>query len=100
MNGTVNRDIMPLPLLVNYQKDSRNLAILEFEYDHFSELTEAQHNEVISAMTFAHEDRLGVAAGRISDKTAFIALHYRAEADGMVEDPRRKLGEQIRAMMA
>ena len=53
------------------------------------------YDEMIENMAFAHMDGIGAAPGYISDKTAYIALHYRQKAADVNRDSASDLVEQL-----
>ena len=66
-----------LELLENYHKRAREIALLRYELAHPVRVTE---DELIEAMSYAHQDGVGRPEGHISNKTLYIALNYREQA--------------------
>lgn len=73
MNSTDNRSALPLPLLENYRKDTQTIESLRYALDH---AVRVSPGEMINAMNFAHSEGIGIVTGHVSDKTAYIAMHY------------------------
>ena len=62
-----------LTTLKNYRSNLASIEILQFE---LSMPLRTTGDEVIESMNFAVGDSIGGVKGHISDKTAYIALHY------------------------
>ena len=92
MNSMSSKGAMPLPLLENYQEDTRKIEILRFELKVSSDISD---DEIITAMNFTHEDGTGVMSGRVSDKTAYIALHYRQKAEAISRESTNQLASKL-----
>ena len=92
MNSTDNRSAMPLPLLENYRNDTQTIESLRYALDHAARISP---EETISAMNFAHSDSIGNVTGHISDKTAYIALHYQQETATVNQESHGKLAAQL-----
>lgn len=70
-------------LLKHYHEIKRDMEILKFEIERFCGLSYA---EVITALTFTNPDGEYVQNSNVSDKTARIALAYRATTDNLNVD--------------
>lgn len=92
MNSTNNKEAMPLLLLENYQEDTRKIEILRFEIKVSSDISD---EEIITAMNYEHGDGVGGITGHISDKTAYIALHYRQKAETLSKESTSKLASKL-----
>lgn len=66
-----------IALLERYPDTMRKIAVLRYELEHPATVSP---DEMISAMSLAHGDGEGRAAGHISNKTLFIAMNYQTEA--------------------
>ena len=82
MNST-NRKANPVELLENYRSDTQTIAILRRA---LNDRPHASAEEIISTMNFGHCDAIGSATNHISDKTAYIALHYEQKMDDVNYD--------------
>ena len=51
--------------------------------------------EMINAMNFAHSEGIGTVIGHVSDKTAYIALHYQQEIATINKESNGKLAAQL-----
>lgn len=67
-----------ISFLEAYQKHLRQIALLRYELAHPAHVTPG---EMLDAMSFAHGDGSGYSKGHISNKTLYIALNYREQAD-------------------
>lgn len=66
-----------ISLLEQYHDTKRKIAVLRYELEHPATVSP---DEMIRAMSFAHGDGEGHAAGHISNKTLYIAMNYQTEA--------------------
>lgn len=66
-----------LDLLDSYHRRTRDIALLRYELAHPAQVTE---DEVIDAMSYAHQEGTGRPEGHISNKTLYIALNYQDQA--------------------
>lgn len=69
-----------LGLLENYQQDTATISLLNMALNRAPRVSA---EEVIGSMNFAHGDGIGAATGHISDRTAFIAMHYLGKTDAI-----------------
>ena len=67
-----------LNLLDTYQDRERKIAVLRYELEHPAQISP---EEMIGAMSFARGDGTGRTEGHISNKTLYIALNYKDQAD-------------------
>lgn len=81
-----------LALLKNYRKDSNTIKVYRFELSTFAHVT---GDEVIEAMNFASGDGVGGVNGHISDKTAYIAMHYSQKVDSLNSESSKSLAERL-----
>ena len=92
MNSVDNRSVMPLPLLENYRNDTQTIESLRYALNHAAHVSP---DDMIDAINFAHTEGIGTVTGHISDKTAYIALHYQQEADSVNKESNGKLAAQL-----
>jgi len=67
-----------LNLLESYQDRERKIAVLRYELDHPMQISQ---DEMIRTMNFTRGDGTGRTDGHISNKTLYIALNYKEQAD-------------------
>ena len=67
-------------LLYDYHKRARKIALLRYELHCPEHVT---HDELIEAMSYAHQDGIGRDRCHVSNKTPYIALNYRDQAERM-----------------
>lgn len=67
-------------LLYGYHKRARKIALLRYELNCLEQVT---HDELIEAMSYAHQDGIGRDRCHVSNKTPYIALNYRDQAERM-----------------
>lgn len=91
MNSTGNK-AKPVVLLENYRSDSQTIAVLR---DALHDAPRASAHEIIDSMNFSHGDGMGGSVGHISDKTAYIALHYRKAWSETNKDSTDSLARQL-----
>lgn len=72
-----NREQVVL-LLESYHKRAKQIALLHYELEHAPGVSP---EEMLGAMSFGHGDGAGHSKGHISNKTLYIALNYREQAD-------------------
>lgn len=85
-------ELRVLTLLEEYPSKVRRLAICRYEMEHTARVTP---DEVIGSMNFAHGDGIGSTTGHISNKTAYIALHYQEKADALAAESTGKLAARL-----
>lgn len=90
MRNTIETRI--LALLQDYTNKARKLAVYRYELEHTASISP---DEVIGSMNFYHSDGIGTITGHISDKTAYIALHYQEKAEALTEEAARKLAARL-----
>lgn len=76
MNADMKKHVVHL--LDTYHKRARQIAILRYELSNPAKITE---EEMIDTMQFAHQEGGGRPDGHISNKTLYIALNYREQAE-------------------
>lgn len=76
MNTETKKHVVDL--LATYRKRARQIAVLRYELSNPAKITEA---EMIDTMQFARPEGPGGTAGRISDRTPYIALSYQDQAE-------------------
>lgn len=91
MSDIMNKQTNPLSLLENYREDTQVIESLRYALNH----AHVSSEETINAMNFAHSEGIGTATGHISDKTAYIALHYQQETATVNEGASGKLAAQL-----
>ena len=75
MNSSITEKHI-LSLLENYVTNKKTIEALQRVIER---APRASYNEMIEKMAFARTDSPGTAPGYISDKTAYIALHYQQQ---------------------
>ena len=90
MNDVIQKQV--LALLEEYPDTIRKIAIYRYELEHMANVTP---DEVIGAMNFTHSDGIGMVTGHISNKTAYIALHYQEKAEALTEETTGKLAARL-----
>lgn len=86
MSNTTQAQVMAL--LESYLDTIRKIAVYRYELEHLACVTP---DEVIGSMNFTHNDGIGSVTGHISNKTAYIAMHYQEKANELTEDATGKL---------
>ena len=81
MSNTIQAQVMAL--LEAYPDTVRKIAVYRYELEHMASVTP---NEVIGSMNFTHSDGIGAVTGHISNKTAYIAMHYQEKAAALTEE--------------
>ena len=76
MNAEMKKHVTML--LDTYHKRARQIAILRYELSNPAKITE---DEMIDTMQFARQEEGGRPEGHISNKTLYIALNYREQAE-------------------
>lgn len=76
MNTETRKHVVDL--LDTYRKRARQIAVLRYELSNPAKITE---EEMIDTLQFAHPEGSGGTDGRVSDKTPYIALGYRDQAE-------------------
>ena len=79
MNSTEYR-VKILGLLENYQEDTATISLLKMALNRAPRVST---EDVIGSMNFAHGDGIGTVTGHISDRTAYIAMHYMGKTDAI-----------------
>lgn len=81
--------------LSSYRESCQNLRTLEFELHTLNLLGIEDSDALIESMTFSHSDEEPVQSRQKSDKTASIALNYRAVNANQTREIRRELTRQL-----
>lgn len=84
-----------LNLLDNYQNCERKIAVLRYELAHPAQVTGA---EQIAAMSYERSDGSGYTKGRISNKTLYIALNYKEQAERINTELTSEIAEELFAL--
>lgn len=82
-------------LLKNHARMMREIASLKFELKNFAKTDD---NEIIEEMTLVTKLGDGIHSGRISDKTADVALRYREVADRINEEALKAVVHRLDAL--
>ena len=90
MSNTTQARVMAL--LETYPDNIRKIAVYRYELEHMASVTP---DEVIGSMNFTHSDGIGTVTGHISNKTAYIALHYQEKAKALAEESTGKLASRL-----
>lgn len=90
MSDVIQKQV--LALLEEYPDTIRKIAIYRYELEHTAGVTP---DEVISSMNFAHSDGTGTITGHISNKTAYIAMHYQEKAAALTEEATGNLSVRL-----
>ena len=70
-------------MLENYRNDTQTITILRRSLNEAPRISEDQ---IINDMNFQHGESIGMVTGHISDKTAYIAQHYRQKLNDVNQD--------------
>lgn len=81
--------------LSTYREACQNIQTLEFELRALNPRRRESPDELIESMTFSHSGEEPVQSGRRSDKTASIALNYRAVSAEQTRELREELSRQL-----
>lgn len=84
-----------LMLLKNHSRMVREAATLRFELKNFVKVGD---DETIEEMALSHQMGDGIHSGRISDKTADVALRYREVADQVNEEAFKAVVHRLNAL--
>lgn len=90
MSDSIQAQVMAL--LEAYPDTIRKIAVYRYELEHMASVTP---DEVIGSMNFTHSDGIGTVTGHISNKTAYIAMHYQEKANELTEDATGKLAAAL-----
>lgn len=82
-------------LLKNHSRMAREAATLRFELKNFVRVGD---DEIIEEMALPHRMGDGIRSGRISDKTADVALRYREVADRVNEEAYKAVVHRLCAL--
>ena len=82
-------------LLKNHARMVREIASLKFELKNFAKTDD---NEIIEEMTLGTKLGDGIHSGKISDKTADVALRYREVADKVNEEALKAVVHRLDAL--
>lgn len=82
-------------LLKNHSRMAREAATLRFELKNFVKVGD---DETIEEMALSHQMGDGIHSGRISDKTADVALRYREVADQVNEEAFKAVVHRLNAL--
>lgn len=92
MGEKVNSEVKVRLLLDNYQSDTQTIEVLR---DALNRVPCVSAEDMINSMFFAHGEGPGGAIGHISDKTAYIALHYQKKLDSTNSDSSGNLAARL-----
>ena len=84
-----------LMLLKNHSRMVREAATLRFELKNFVKVGD---DETIEEMALSHQMGDGIRSGRISDKTADVALRYREVANRVNEEAYKAVVHRLNAL--
>ena len=84
-----------LMLLKNHSRMVREAATLRFELKNFVKVGD---DEIIEEMALSHQMGDGIRSGRISDKTADVALRYREVANRVNEEAYKAVVHRLNAL--
>lgn len=87
-----NIEVSVLTLLEEYMNNVRKIAVYRYELEHMASVTP---DEVIGSMNFTHSDGIGTVTGHISNKTAYIAMHYHEKTEALMEEATGKLAARL-----
>lgn len=81
-------------LLESYQKRAKQIELLHYELSHPRHISE---NEMIGALALAHSDgsENGHPKGHASDKTLYIAMNYRQQAEAANKSIKNEIVTQL-----
>lgn len=82
-------------LLKNHSRMVREAATLRFELKNFVKVGD---DEIIEEMALSHQMGDGIRSGRISNKTADVALRYREVADRVNEEAYKAVVHRLNAL--
>lgn len=82
-------------LLKNHSRMVREAATLRFELKNFVKI---QDDKIIGGMALSHQMGDGIRSGRISDKTADVALRYREVVDQVNEEAYKAVVHRLNAL--
>lgn len=81
-----------ITLLENYQKDTQTIEVLRRA---ISSAPRASALDIIDSMNFSHGDGTGSMPHHISDRTAFIAMHYQERMKKVNDDATGKIAKRL-----
>ncbi len=90
MSDTIQARVMAL--LEGYPDTMRKIGVYRYELEYTASVTP---DEVIGSMNFTHSDGIGTVTGHISNKTAYIAMHYHEKAEALTEEATGKLAARL-----
>lgn len=82
-------------LLKNHSRMAREAATLRFELKNFVKVGD---DEIIEEMALSHQMGDGIRSGRVSDKTADVALRYREVAEQVNEEAYKAVVHRLCAL--
>ena len=82
-------------LLKNHSRMAREAATLRFELKNFVKVGD---DEIIEEMALSHRMGDGIRSGRVSDKTADVALRYREVAERVNEEAYKAVVHRLNAL--
>lgn len=82
-------------LLKNHSRMAREAATLRFELKNFVKVGD---DEIIEEMALSHRMGDGIRSGRVSDKTADVALRYREVAEQVNEEAYKAVVHRLCAL--
>ena len=82
-------------LLKNHSRMAREAATLRFELKNFVKVGD---DEIIEEMALSHRMGDGIRSGRVSDKTADVALRYREVAEQVNEETYKAVVHRLCAL--
>ena len=82
-------------LLKNYREREWKIAVLQHKMKNPVKVTET---EVAEAMNYAHGDGQGYTPGRVSNKTLYIALNYKEQAERLNTEAAESIAAELFAL--
>lgn len=79
-------------LLESYSDTQKKIALLRYELEHPAKISA---EEMIDAMAFSRGDGVGRTEGTVSNKTMFIAMNYRQQADRLNREEMDDLAQRL-----